>query len=186
MTLAHLKENPSHLSAQNFRSLLQAMAMPGTIETLVTFQKPTGLSDAMAATLLTLCDAETNLFLADTYHNDEIKQWVGFHLNAPITSAQDADFFIGSWKDLEEKPSVKTGTDQFPDRSATFIIDVSKLENTGLRLTGPGIKSHSFLSLPNAKPFTENQKSFPLGNDYYFCFENHIAAISRTTFVEDL
>jgi len=174
----------SFISAKNFRSLLNAMAMPGTIEPLYAEIESDELSPAMVALLLTLCDIDTTIALTGIFDNEATRNWIAFHLNSPISDIENADFIIGDWSCLSNIGSAKIGTDEYPDRSATFLIHIDDLANKGLKLSGPGIKTINHLNLPSSEPFEQNKRYFPLGNDFYFITQSEVAAIPRTTKVE--
>jgi alpha-D-ribose 1-methylphosphonate 5-triphosphate synthase subunit PhnH len=67
-----------------------------------------------------------------------------------------------------------------------LVIEVPRLEPTGARLTGPGIRDHAFLSLPATAPFQANHALFPLGFDAFLTCGDRIAGLPRTTIVRDV
>ena len=71
-------------SAHAFRSVMEAMARPGTIQNLEGASPPSPLSPAAGAVLLTLCDTETPLYLAGCMDCDDVRAWVSFHVGAPL------------------------------------------------------------------------------------------------------
>ena len=52
------------------------------------------------------------------------------------------------------------------------------------RLTGPGIRDHAMLTVPDAGVFRQNAALFPLGLDFFLCAGAHLAAVPRTSQVE--
>jgi alpha-D-ribose 1-methylphosphonate 5-triphosphate synthase subunit PhnH len=76
------------------------------------------------------------------------------------------------------------GTPEYPDRSATLIVDLPALSATGARLTGPGIRDTAALSLPDPAAFAANGAGFPLGLDFILCAGDRLAGLPRTTRVE--
>lgn len=163
-----------------FRAVMTAMARPGDIMGISGAQPPAPLSAAAGAVLLTLCDPETPVFLATRHDTPHIRDWITFHTGAPISSAQIAMFAVGDWADLPLAAFLR-GTSEYPDRSATLIVEIAELSNSGTTLKGPGIKDQSQLSLPDVQAFQDNARLFPLGLDFIFTCGDRLAALPRTT-----
>ena len=84
--------DPVHGAQQTFRALLGAMSEPGRLFTLhaaatdglaprdAERRPPLGI--ALAATLLTLLDADTPVHLAGALGNDAARAWLRFHTGA--------------------------------------------------------------------------------------------------------
>ena len=87
-------------SATAFRSVLQAMARPGTIHQLAGAAPPPPLSVAAGVVLLTLCDPETPLFVGASVDTPDLRSWISFHTGAPFSAAGEAVVAIGSWQDF--------------------------------------------------------------------------------------
>lgn len=172
-------------SARAFRTALNALARPGRIEEIHGATAPTPVSPAAATLLLTLCDAETPLHLAGVHDTEAVRDWVAFHIGAPVVAAGDAMFALGSWAALEPLERFRIGTPEYPDRSATLIVEMDRIAAEGARLTGPGIETEARLSLPETAAFASNRALFPLGCDFFFTDGEHLAALPRTTIVED-
>lgn len=169
-------------SAQAFRKIMNVIAKPGTIETLNVGAPPAPLSKAAGTLILTLCDSQTPIFLAGNFNNEAIRDWITFHCNAPIVEAgQDCMFAVGDWAALLPLDTYPLGIPEYPDRSATLIVEMDALTNDGYALKGPGIKDVNHLSLPEFDAFEINAKRFPLGLDFYFASDEKIAALPRTT-----
>jgi alpha-D-ribose 1-methylphosphonate 5-triphosphate synthase subunit PhnH len=83
-----------------------------------------------------------------------------------------------------------SGTAEYPERSATLIVQVqSLLGGTGRRLKGPGIAGEARLEVAGAsKAFwtwmAANHALFPCGADVVLSAGRVIAALPRTTEVE--
>jgi alpha-D-ribose 1-methylphosphonate 5-triphosphate synthase subunit PhnH len=167
-------------SARAFRQIMTAMAQPGTINTVTGAQPPAPLSVAAGVVLLTLCDPETPVFLAGVYDTKDVRAWITFHTGAPFADACDAAFSVGSWSDLPLH-EFAIGTPEYPDRSATLIIETEALTADGTTLRGPGIKETAHLSLPEIQAFQDNALLFPLGRDFIFTSQSDLAALPRTT-----
>lgn len=163
-----------------FRAVMTAMARPGEILAVNGAQPPAPLSPAAGVVVLTLCDPETPIFLAASHDTPQLREWIGFHTGAPFVAAQDAMFALGTWGALP-LATFPRGTAQFPDRSATVIVECDALSNSGATLRGPGIKRETQLSLPEVAAFQDNAARFPLGLDFIFTSGAHLAALPRTT-----
>lgn len=171
-------------SARAFREILEAMARPGTIHRVAGARPPMPLSPAAGTVLLTLCDSTTPLFLAGDTDNLDVRDWVAFHIGAPLVSAENAAFALGLWDDLQPVSRFSVGLPDYPDRSATLIVEQDWLTNHGPALTGPGIETGAWLNLPETAAFRANRALFPLGYDTIFTSGDRIAALPRSTRVE--
>lgn len=167
-------------AAYAFRAVMTAMARPGTITTVKGALPPAPLSVAAGVVLLTLCDPETPLFLAAAYDTPQVQDWITFHTGAPFVPADQAMFAVGRWDDLP-LAEFSRGTSEYPDRSATLIVESDVLRNDGAALRGPGIKDAAHLSLPATEVFKANARLFPLGLDFIFTSGDRLAALPRTT-----
>ncbi|MEM8742291.1 MAG: phosphonate C-P lyase system protein PhnH, partial [Pseudomonadota bacterium] len=124
-------------AAHGFRAAMTAMARPGRIETVAGAAPPPPVSPAAGVLILTLCDAETPLFLAPSHDTEAMRDWLAFHTGVPLVSAEAADFALGAWPDLPVS-RMKLGRAEFPDRSCTLIVELAELVADTHRLTGPG------------------------------------------------
>jgi alpha-D-ribose 1-methylphosphonate 5-triphosphate synthase subunit PhnH len=173
-------------SARAFRAILEVMARPGTIRTVEGARPPAPLSVAAGVALLTLVDGTTPLHLAGPADCPAVRDWVAFHLGAPLVAAEEAAFALGPWAALQPVTRFRVGEPAYPDRSATLIVETDRLTNHGPALTGPGIETASWLSLPETAAFRANRALFPLGFDTILTFGNKIAALPRSTRVEKI
>ena len=172
--------DPATQSAHAFRSVMEAMARPGTIQDIEGAAPPAPLSPAMGAVLLTLCDTETPVYLAGDMDCDAVRAWLSFHTGAPFVGPAHCMFAVGKWDALAPLAVYPTGTSECPDRSATLIVECSELA-AGATLTGPGIKDQATLSLPEVEAFQANRTLFPLGLDFIFTCGERLAALPRST-----
>jgi alpha-D-ribose 1-methylphosphonate 5-triphosphate synthase subunit PhnH len=171
-------------SARAFREILEAMARPGTIRRVTGATPPAPLSVAAGVALLTLCDPTTGLHLAGAADCPAVRDWVAFHIGAPLVAAEDADFALGTWEALQPVSRFRIGLPDYPDRSATLIVACDRLVNHGPALTGPGIQIATWLNLPETAAFRANRALFPLGFDCLFTAGDRIAGLPRSTRVE--
>ncbi|MGD9861659.1 MAG: phosphonate C-P lyase system protein PhnH [Pseudodonghicola sp.] len=177
--------DPAVDSARAFRAAMNVMAKPGEIRDLATAQPPAPLSAAAGTLLLTLCDPETGVHLAGACDTAEVRGWLAFHTGAPVVAAEVADFAVGRWADLMPLDRYRIGTPEYPDRSATLIVEMDALEAEGATLRGPGIKDTARLSLPDAAALAGNAMLYPLGLDFFFTCGGRLAALPRSTTISE-
>lgn len=168
-------------AAHAFRAAMTAMARPGDIRRIAGAAPPAPLSVAAGTLLLTLCDPETRVHLGGAADTDAVRQWLSFHTGAPLVDAAEADFALGSWADLMPLSRYRIGTPEYPDRSATLIVECETLENCGAVLSGPGIRDTARLSLPDVDALQGNAMLYPLGCDFFFTCGDRVAALPRST-----
>jgi alpha-D-ribose 1-methylphosphonate 5-triphosphate synthase subunit PhnH len=176
-----------------FRRVLDALAHPGRIVTLdAPAELPAGpFGRAAIGTALALLDFETAIWL------DEAASAVGphlrFHCNCPLAAArgQAAFALIGDPATLPPLDGFALGSDSYPDRSATLVIEVEALgQEGGLRLSGPGIQDEVLLGVAGLRTGFWPERAglaplFPCGLDLILTCGDRLAAIPRTTMVEE-
>ena len=155
--------DPTHGAQQTFRTLLDALSRPGRLQSLpgtaTAGLAPTDADAAppvgtgMAATLLTLLDADTPVLLAGAFADERTRAWIRFHTSArPAPSAAGASFAAGLARDFGPAlcESLALGSDAAPQDGATLVIEVDALSDlpgaepaggVALTLRGPGIAS---------------------------------------------
>lgn len=178
-------QDPSRDAARAFRAALTAMSRPGTIVTLEGVAAPAPLSPAAAGLLLTLADRTTGIWLAPGLSGAAVRDWITFHTAAPFVAPEEACFAIGAWPELCPVARFPVGQADYPDRSATLIVEMAALRPVGTRLTGPGIREEAALSLPDGTAFRANAALAPQGLDFFFTCGARLAAVPRSTRVED-
>lgn len=178
-------KDPARQAARGFRAALDAMARPGRIVTVGGAKAPAPGSSAAAVLLLTLCDDTTPLHLAPSHDTRALRDWITFHTGAPLVDASAAVFALGEWDSLQPVGRFPLGTSEYPDRSATLIVEMPGLSNDGAVLRGPGIADTAALSLPDTAAFQLNSRRFPLGFDCYFTCGDRLAGLPRSIIVED-
>jgi alpha-D-ribose 1-methylphosphonate 5-triphosphate synthase subunit PhnH len=172
-------------SARAFRTILDALARPGTIHDLTTATPPAPLSRAAGTLALTLLDGTTPVHLAGGHDTPDTRAWITFHTGAPFVTAAEATFVFGTWETLLPLDRFAIGTPEYPDRAATLVIETPTLANDGVWLSGPGIRGTAQLSLPATAPFIANRALFPLGFDAFLTCSDRIAGLPRSTIVRD-
>ena len=179
-----------------FRAVMDAMARPGTVQPAKALaQPPQPLSPVAAAVALTLCDHDTPLWLDPTLKQaGAVASWLGFHTGAPLANTPaDAHFaVVAEPAGLIAFENFAQGTQEYPDRSTTLILQVASL-STGdrLLLEGPGIDGTAAIApAPLPRHFVEqwkqNRARFPRGVDLVLAAPEGIACLPRTTRIRNV
>lgn len=181
--------DPVHDSQRTFRALMRAMAEPGVPVPLASdLAPPPPLSPEMAAAALALVDYETPVFLDRTLAAaPEVARFLRFHTGAPIVAEpREARFaLIGDGAALPDLALFAQGEPDYPDRSATLIVQVAELGGDALALEGPGIAGRRpFGAAPLPADFAArlaaNRAGFPLGVDLILCGPGTVAGLPRS------
>ncbi len=179
----------------HFRIILDAMAKPGIIKTIdgVKINPPQGIHHASSLIGFALLNADT-CFSSVQLNQKEIAEYLLLNTGAPFVTEASADFiFMDGMQPAELIASIKFGTLEYPENSATIIIDVEEISDSmnegslSLILSGPGIENQhrvfikgmgeqiiSFRSEVNAE--------YPLGIDMILTdLNNRMICIPRTS-----
>lgn len=178
-------------SQRLFRAVMDAMAMPGTVQPVAPSAcPPSPLGKVAGAVALTLVDADTPVWLdARLAGSAAIADWLGFQSGAPIVEIL-AEAHFALIADPASMPSLENfaqGTQNYPDRSTTLILQVEGFEaGERLMLEGPGIEAtRAFAPHPLPRHFAgqwrQNNARFPRGVDLVLAGPSGVAALSRTT-----
>jgi alpha-D-ribose 1-methylphosphonate 5-triphosphate synthase subunit PhnH len=179
------------VSAQNtFRSVMEAMARPGGVQRITaSVGTPPGVMRGAAAIALTLFDHDTPIWLdASMSATSDVSKWLKFHTSAPVVSDPSICSFamIGDAGSLPSLSSFSFGSNEYPDRSTTLILQVESLgEGPVFELQGPGIDGIARLRA-KIEPqdlferLAVNATLFPRGIDVVLVNDDSIVAIPRT------
>lgn len=183
--------NPVIAAQATFRAVTDAMARPGTIQSIdATSGVPDGLMSGTAAVALTLFDHDTTIYLDDALAGTPgLVRWLTFHIGAPLTSnAASSDFAILSHQQATALlDPFAFGSDEDPHRSTTLIVQVESVtRGRGYRLQGPGIKGKATLHVSGGPAdlfdqLSANAALFPRGLDVVLVADRLIVAVPRTT-----
>jgi len=184
--------DPSHDAQQLFRAILDATSHPGRIMSLPAAPAgPGALSAAATAYLLTLADRDTPVWLADAFDQPAVRDFLRFHAGAPIVAERnDAAFAVLAAATPQPFEGFALGTDTYPDRSATLVIEVPDLRGGPTRdWRGPGIEERTTVAiagLPEAfwQDWPANHALFPCGVDLVFTAGTELCALPRSIVVE--
>src|SRR5450756_562749 len=180
------------LSAQStFRSVMEAMARPGTVQRIVAASgAPRRMMHGTAAIALTLFDHDTPVWLDPLMsETSEVTKWLKFHTSAPVVRDSSISSFalIGDPAALPALDRFSLGSNEYPDRSTTLILQVESLsKGLAVELRGPGIDGSAMLQASLQPPdlferLVVNVTLFPRGIDIVLVHDDCIVAIPRTT-----
>ncbi|MBX9943894.1 MAG: phosphonate C-P lyase system protein PhnH [Reyranella sp.] len=185
--------DPVHGSQRTFRRVLDAFAHPGRIVALDDAPEPPGtLNRASAGLLLTLADQDTPLWLAPEYETPAVCAFVKFHTGAPVMVARaEAAFALLSLGDAPLFEGFAVGSDDYPDRSATLVIEVPVLGAGAARTwRGPGIDGTARVAVAGLdaafwQGWAANGALAPCGVDVVFTAGSQLLALPRGIVVDD-
>ena len=180
------------LSAQStFRSVMDAMARPGSVQRIVPVAGTPGpMMRGTAAIALTLFDHDTSLWLDERMsESSDVLKWLKFHTGAPVIQDSSIASFalIADGAALPAFERFALGSNEYPDRSTTVILQVESLDaGRAFELRGPGIDGVATLRVA-IRPddlferLRINEALFPRGIDMVLVADEAIVAIPRTT-----
>lgn len=179
------------LSAQStFRSVMDAMARPGGVQRIrPAAGRPEPMMPGTAAIALTLFDHDTPVWLDKAISaTPDVAKWLKFHTSAPVVANTAASHFavIGDPSELPPLDRFALGSNEYPDRSTTLILQVDSLTSgPAWELTGPGIDGVAILQATIRQNLFErlavNAALFPRGIDVVLVHDDAVVAIPRTT-----
>lgn len=192
-----------------FRSALHALSHPGRcIAVDHDAELPAHGNAAAAVFLLSMLDADCSLWLSPSLQGTDAALWLRFHTGCQLVAhaAQAQFLWVCACDPLPELQSLRQGSDECPDQSATCLIDVGALfSNTDTAvnaqvnpqseakaaahhwtLSGPGICEQAQLSvvgLPDdfTEQWSHNHASFPRGVDVFLATHDCLVGLPRST-----
>ena len=181
-------------SAHAFRAIMQAMARPGRVmEIGADVEAPSPLLSSAAAIALTLCDFQTPVWLSPELSNERVAHYLRFHSGAPLAADPgSAQFVFATASSLVSKLELlRQGTHDYPDRSATLVVQIAGFGRVMVELAGPGLRgSQNFgvdgLDAAFWESMVENHARFPTGIDVIFAAPGQMAALPRSTAIRML
>ncbi|QEL24194.1 phosphonate C-P lyase system protein PhnH [Bosea sp. F3-2] len=186
--------DPVFQSQAAFRALLAALSEPGTLQRVAAdITPPAGLTTATATALLALADYETPVWLPQTLRDGAAAAWLRFHCGvALVDEPAKAAFAVLDGAAGEPKLSAfNLGSDQFPDRSTTVIVQCAALDDgAGFTLSGPGILGSRSIAPQGLRPglteeLRDNSALYPLGVDVVLTHGDGLIGLPRSTQIGD-
>jgi alpha-D-ribose 1-methylphosphonate 5-triphosphate synthase subunit PhnH len=183
-------DDPVRGSQAAFRAVLDAMAHPGRIVALPGLlggAPPAPLGAAAAALALTLCDIDTPVWLDAAASS--AAGYLAFHCGAPLAASPAGARFaiIADVAALPPLDGFALGSDEYPERSATLVVEVADLTcERGVVLHGPGIHGEARLGVTGLRARFWQERAalaelFPRGIDVVFTCGLRLAALPRST-----
>lgn len=171
-----------------FRALMDCLSRPGQIRTLDGVGAPAPMVPATAALMRSLADYESPVWLDPAFAAaPAIAEWIRFHTGAPVVANPNHAAFalVADPLALPAFTQFAQGSEEYPDRSTTVIVQVERFAGPALTLQGPGIKTTCAFSaqpLPSdlAQRLRDNRELFPRGIDLVFVAGREIAALPRS------
>ena len=178
--------DPVHQSQAIFRTVLAALSEPGRVFQLADAAPAGGLGigPAALAVLLALTDGDTPVWLGD--EAEALANYLRFHTGSPIVADPRAAQFALLRGGDRRLDCFNPGTEDFPDHSATLIIEVVALAEDGpITLSGPGIpdlRPVTVQGLPAdfAEQWAANHVQFPCGVDVIVTCGASLMGLPRT------
>jgi len=172
-----------------FRALMNGMTRPASVARIQTsIVPPAPLRLAAGAIACALIDADTPFWLDAAFDNGALKSWLAFHTGGQpaVLMAEAAFALVGAPLSMPAFNHFAQGTQEYPDRSATLILQIDSLEGGDLlTFKGPGIKDFATISprgLPRdfAAQWRANRKRFPRGVDLVLTAGDAFACLPRS------
>jgi alpha-D-ribose 1-methylphosphonate 5-triphosphate synthase subunit PhnH len=151
---------------------------------------PMPMMRGTAAIALTLFDHDTPVWLDPKMSaTSDVAKWLKFHTGAPVVRDASVCSFalIGDAGALPGLDRFSLGSNEYPDRSTTLILQVESLaQGSTIELHGPGIDGAATVQATIEPPdlferLAINEKLFPRGIDVVLVADDSIVAIPRTT-----
>jgi alpha-D-ribose 1-methylphosphonate 5-triphosphate synthase subunit PhnH len=187
--------DPVRSAQATFRAVLDAVARPGSVQSLLAdLTPPSPMCAGAAAIALTLCDHDTPVWLDVGLRTDgAVSEWLRFHCGCELIEdpGRAAFAFAISAATLPAFEAFNLGTADYPDRSTTLVLQVQTLASgPGLVLRGPGVRDQASL---DAAPLPadmvarlgRNRGLFPRGIDMLLASGDAVAALPRSVRVEE-
>jgi len=183
---------PGDDAQRAFRTVLTALSEPGRVMDLpAALPADLPVGPAALGLLLALADADTPLWLDAAAR--PAAPYLQFHTGAPVVTRPAAATFalVANAESCPPLDAFDSGDEDYPDRSATLIIEVSHLAEGGpLVLRGPGIADQRSLTvdgLPRGfrASWPANHALFPRGIDVLLTCGDRLVGLPRSVTLED-
>ena len=183
-------KDPVFDSQRIFRRLVRALSLPGTVVTIDGIDLPAfeGVMPASAAILMALADMETAVWIEDGLCPPGLSDYLRFHTGAPAAKQRKQAVFalIDGGSGGSAFDGFNPGTDEYPDRSATVIVQVEAFGTGEAKIIdGPGIKEPREISVRGLPAgfwpqWTANQGKYPRGVDLFLVSGRDVLGLPRS------
>jgi alpha-D-ribose 1-methylphosphonate 5-triphosphate synthase subunit PhnH len=182
-------EQPVFQSQSVFKAMMDGMARPGTVQTIENSAAPPASMGAGAGAIaLALCDHDTPVYLCRSLVDAGLPGWLAFQTGALVTDDRtEAQFaFFDKSAQLPPLSTFSAGTQEYPDRSTTIILEVPAFGGgQDFILTGPGIQETTTINVvglpaPFEDLWKENNGHYPRGVDLVLVANLEMICLPRT------
>jgi alpha-D-ribose 1-methylphosphonate 5-triphosphate synthase subunit PhnH len=182
-------ESPVFQSQTVFKALMDGMARPGTIQSVDKgATPPLPMGSGAGAIALTLCDHDTPVYLSKPLVEAGVPGWLAFQSGALVTDDRtEAQFaFLDRNTLLPPLSTFAVGTQEYPDRSTTIVLEVTALGSgqdfvlSGPGIDGPATATITGLPAPFEGLWKENNALFPRGVDLILVAGLEMICLPRT------
>jgi alpha-D-ribose 1-methylphosphonate 5-triphosphate synthase subunit PhnH len=181
-----------------FRCALDALARPGTsvgIPAASLVSPSSGICASASSVLLALLDQDCTLWLSPTLANGPAAAWLRFHTGCQIEADYSQAGFVWAASIAELPPlhQLKQGSAEYPDQSATCVVDVTawraaaaaEAEAGAVSLRGPGVRGVITVAVDGMDAsFVQQhhamQAHAPCGVDMVFCAGDAVLGFPRS------
>ncbi len=180
--------DPAFASQAAFRALMEAFARPGEIRKLRCVNAPAPLAPATAALVQSLADYESPIWLDHLLTEvPAVAEWIRFRTGSPlVTDPSEAAFaLVADPHGMPDFARFALGSEEYPDRSTTLVMQIDRFDGRTIAIEGPGIKAvRSLAAEPLPANFVErlraNRELFPRGIDLVLVAGEQVAALPRS------
>lgn len=185
--------NPVYDATHVFREALAALSRPGHMVQLDQHHDvPVGLNQSATALLLCLSDMDTPIWLAPDLDTPECREFIAFNTGSRVVDRPEQSVFavVSAHSDPSYRQTLRTGTSENPDQSATLIVVLPSLDQgPAVTLSGPGVETTATINPEGIDAnfwtwFSEKAALFPCGIDVFFTSGSLIAGLPRSVKVE--
>ncbi|MBL0372916.1 phosphonate C-P lyase system protein PhnH [Rhizobium sp. KVB221] len=184
-------DSPVFQSQAVFKALMDGMAQPGSLQVLdVNVAPPAAMGVAAGAIALALCDHDTPVYLSMPLVEAALPAWLAFQTGALVTDDRTEAHlaFLDVTSCLPPLSTFSAGTQEYPDRSATIVLELPALSGGehGYVLEGPGIETEATIApvgLPDSFEdlWRANGALYPRGVDLILSAGKNMLCLPRTT-----
>ena len=177
----------------HFRIILDSMSRPGKVNNIgeIKIQSPEKLHPASALVAFALLNSDVAFYAQN--NKETISEYFVVNTNSKPTSINKADFvFIDGSNDGEVVLEANNGVLEYPEKSATIVIDVDNIydvpkdQTHEIILQGPGVNGEKRVYIRNIsasilQALKEQNSEYPLGVDVILTdSEGNIMCIPRS------
>lgn len=191
-----------------FRVALQALSHPGRVWAVpAVAELPRAGQGAAALLMLALLDSDCRVWLSPALAESDAASWLRFHTGCQrVPTPEQAQFlWVAQGDALPALQQLQLGSDEYPDHSATCVIETAGLADRGndvgsdlgeeqgedqegmtWLLKGPGIATTQRLAAAGLpadfeEQWAHNHGAFPRGVDVFLSTATQLAGLPRTT-----